>query len=361
MHGFDDRREDHQMAGTTAAEPTLPDQITRLYDLIAGYHATHLIEIGRQLGVWEALAATPGITAADLALRLGCHPFYTEILCKTAFAFELLERTREGGAGWRMAPHLDAILGSPDSTFYLGRAARVHMILGEDYDHYAARFRAGATVQYQDHDAELIREIAASLSSLPRIFCDAVLPRLPRLAERLAGGARILDVGCGGGAAIVEFARRFPASRVVGIDVEPLSIELARDAIASAGVEDRCEARLMGAEGLSEEAVYDVATAFLVVHEVPEEVKDEMFRAVTRALAPGGWFVIFDEAYPETDEAMRTMPTRFAAVAQWFELTWGNRIDTRTRLLDRCAAAGLRVVDETTFSRFLVLVAEKPA
>ena len=348
------------MAATTAAEPTLPDQITRLYDLIAGYHATHLIEIGRQLGVWEALAATPGITAADLADRLGSDPFYTEILCKTAFAFELLERSGDGGDGWRMAPHLDAILGSPDATFYLGRAARVHMILGADYEDYAARFRTGSAVTYQDHDAELIREIAASLSSLPRIFCDAVLPRLPRLAARLTDGSRILDVGCGGGAAIVELARRFPASRVVGVDVEPLSIELAREAIASAGLADRCEARLMGAEGLSEEAAFDVATAFLVVHEVAEEVKDEMFRAVARALAPGGWFVIFDEAYPETDEAMRTMPTRFAAVAQWFELTWGNRIDTRTRLLERCAAAGLRVVDETTFSRFLILVAEKP-
>jgi cyclopropane fatty-acyl-phospholipid synthase-like methyltransferase len=232
--------------------------------------------------------------------------------------------------------------------------------MGADYDDYVERFRGGSVVRYQDHDEGLIREIAESLSSLPRIFCDVVLPRLPRLAERLASGARVLDVGCGGGAAIVEFARRFPASRIVGVDMEPVSIQLARDLIASAAVADRCDARLMGAEGLTEEAAFDVATAFLVVHEVPDDTKDEVFRAVTRALAPGGSFVIFDEAYPESDGAMRTMPTKFAAVAQWFELTWGNRIDTRTRLLERCAGAGLRVVDETTFSRFLILVAEKP-
>jgi hypothetical protein len=37
----------------------------------------------------------------------------------------------------------------------------------------------------------------------------------------------------------------------------------------------------------------------------------------------------------ETDLALRTMPSRFSAVAQWFELTWGNRIDTAAELRDR--------------------------
>ena len=341
---------------TTA--PALADQITRLYDLIAGYHATHLIEIGRELGLWEELTRTPGLTSADLAGRLGTDPFYTDVLCRTALALEILDRE---GDGWRMAPHFDVILGSPDAAFYLGRAARVHLVIGADYEDYARRFRSGDVVPYQDHDEEVVREVAESLSSLPRIFCDVALPRLPRLADRLTEGARILDVGCGGGAAIVELAGRFPASRVVGVDLEPVSIRLARERIAAAGLEDRCEARLVGGQGLTEEAAYDVATAFLVVHEIAEDAKDEVFRAVARALSPGGWFVIFDEAYPETDEALRTMPTRFGAMAQWFELTWGNRIDTRSRLLERCAAAGLRVVDETTFSRFLILVAEKPA
>jgi hypothetical protein len=46
--------------------------------------------------------------------------------------------------------------------------------------------------------------------------------------------------------------------------------------------------------------------------------------------------------------------------AQWFELTWGTRIDPVTELRARCARAGLRVADETTFSRVTILVAEKP-
>lgn len=336
--------------------PTLAQQVSRLFDIISGYHGTHLLEIGRALGAWEALTAAPGLTSAGLAQRLKTNPFYTDILCRTAFAFGLLRRE---GQGWRMAPHFDQILGVPDSTFYLGAAARVHMRVGEDYREYVQRFRDGSTVSYQAHDEAFMREIADGLKSLPRIFLDFVLPKLPALADRFHRGARILDVGCGGGWAVVQFAERFPKTHCVGIDIEPYSVELAKALIEERHLSDRCEARLAGADALGDAESYDVATSFLVVHEIAPALKSAAFAAVARALRPGGCFVIFDEAYPETDEALLNMPTRFAALAQWYELTWGNQVNTRTELHCLCSNAGLRVDEETTFSRFHIIVATK--
>ncbi len=336
--------------------PTLAEQVTRLYDLIAGYHATQLIEIARELGVWEAVTGAPGIGSVDLAHRLGTDAFYTDTLCRTAFAFELLERE---GDGWRMGPHFDEILGKPESTFYLGRAPRVHMVVGEDYADYVRRFRDGSRRSYQEHDERFMREVADALKALPRIFLDSVLPKLPGLRSRFEAGARVLDVGCGGGWAVVQLAERFPKVRCVGVDVEPVSIELAKALVRERGLADRCEARLISADRLAEDGAYDVVTSFLVVHEIDPAVKREAFGAIARALAPGGAFLIFDETYPETDESLRAMPTRFAALAQWYELTWGNRVDTRTELHRLCADAGLRVGEETTFSRFYIAVATK--
>jgi SAM-dependent methyltransferase len=338
--------------------PTLAGQVSRLYDLIAGYHLAHLIEFARELGAWEAITGSPGIDSRTLAAQLGTDAAYTDVLCRTAFAFELLQR--EGG-GWRMAPHMDAILGDSDSAFYLGRAAKVHLLLGgEDYPETADRIRTGRVVPYGDHSDAFINEVADSLRSLPRIFVNVVLPRLPTLAARLAAGASVLDLGCGAGWAIVELAQRFPESRVDGADIEPRSIELAADRIVRSGLAERCTARLLGSDGLTDEARYDVITMFLVVHEIGPELKDSVLAAAARALVPGGSLVIFDEAYPDTDEGMRTMPSRFTTVAQWYEMTWGNEIDTVAELRARCARAGLRVADETTFSRFTILVAEKP-
>ena len=336
--------------------PTLADQVSRLYDLVAGYHATHMMEIARELGVWEALTRNPGLASGELAERLGTDPFYTDVLCRTAFSFGLLDRE---GDGWRMAPHFDQILGNPESSFYLACAPRVHMVLGDDYRDYPGHFRAGTTRSYQQHDERFMREVAEALKTLPRIFLDLVLPNLPGLEARLAGGARVLDVGCGGGWAVVQLAERFPETTCVGIDLEPYSVELAKRLIAERGLTGRCEARLQSADDLGEDDSFDVATSFLVVHEIAPDRKPGAFAAVARALKPGGSFLIFDETYPETDEALRTMPSRFAALGQWYELTWGNVVGTRSELHALCQQAGLRVTEETNFSRFNILVATK--
>jgi SAM-dependent methyltransferase len=337
--------------------PTLADQVSRLYDLVAGYHATNLLEIARELGVWEALTRSPGLASGELAGRLGTDPFYTDVLCRTAFSFGLVERE---GEGWRMAPHFDQILGDPASSFYLACAPRVHMVLGEDYRDYVGHFRAGTTRSYQQHDEAFMREVAEALKTLPRIFLDLVLPNLPALGARLQDGGRVLDVGCGGGWAVVQIAERFPEISCVGIDLEPYSVELARRLIEERGLTGRCEARLQSAGQLGEDGTYDVATSFLVVHEIAPAAKAAAFAAVARALKPGGYFLIFDETYPETDEALQTMPSRFAALAQWYELTWGNIVGTRSELHALCQEAGLQVAEETAFSRFSILVAAKP-
>jgi SAM-dependent methyltransferase len=342
--------------GTQVTAPTLAEQVSKLYELIAGYHATNLIEIARELGAWEALTERPGITSEALAAQLGTHPFYTDVLCRTAFSFGLIDRE---GDGWRMAMHFDQILGDPESSFYLAGAPKVHMVVGEDYREYVRHYRAGTTKPYQEHGEAFMREVAEALKTLPRIFLDFVVPQLPGLGAQLRDASRILDVGCGGGWALVQLAERFPTTYCVGIDVEPDSVELAQRLIVERDLTDRCEARLQSVDQLGEEGAYDVATSFLVVHEISPASKPAAFAAVARALKPEGSVLIFDEAYPETDEALRTMPTRFAALAQWYEVTWGNVVNTRSELHALCREAGLRVAEETGFSRFHIMVATK--
>jgi protein-L-isoaspartate O-methyltransferase len=50
---------------------------------------------------------------------------------------------------------------------------------------------------------------------------DGFIGAVGGLAARLAAGARVLALGCGTGHAVNVLARAFPASRFVGVDIDP--------------------------------------------------------------------------------------------------------------------------------------------
>jgi len=335
---------------------TLSDQVTKVYEIIAGYHTTHLIEIGRDLGVWEHLSRNPGSTSADTAAALGLVEFYVDVLCRTAHSAELVDRL---DGGWQMAPHMDILLGSPGHTFDFSRTARVHMVLGEDYALYPDSFRGGSSMSYQDHDPRFMEEVAAALRPVPSIFLEAVLPLLPELAAVLDRADRIVDIGCGGGWALAAFADAYPDASMVGVDVEPVSVDIARRLVADRGLSERCSVVLADASGFAAEDPFDLATMFLVYHEISPEAKRDVLRSVFDSLKPGGTLLMFDEVYPVSGEQLRSMPMRFAALAQWYELIWGNVIGTRMDVLEDLDEVGFEVTSELDFSRFHIFVAQR--
>ncbi len=180
----------------TAESPTLADQVSKLYELIAGYHATHMIEIGHQLGAWAALTEDPGLTSE--ARR---PPWHRRLLHRCPVSHRVRLRDPRPGRG-RLAngPHFDQILGDPESSFYLATAAGVHMEVGKDYPDYPRHFREGTVRPYQEHDEAFMREVAEALKALPRIFLDLVLPQLPvfsSVSSRVAGCSTWAAVGDG--------------------------------------------------------------------------------------------------------------------------------------------------------------------
>src|SRR4030095_13626980 len=147
--------------------------------------------LGGQLGLSEELAAEPaGVWPEALATRLALHPAYVRLWCETACALELLEY--DPISGYRLAPFMDEILARPDGTYYLGGFAPNHLLLARDYARYPELFRTGAVYPYGAHDEELLRAVPLATATLPRMFIDSLMPRLPGLQELLRAGARVL-------------------------------------------------------------------------------------------------------------------------------------------------------------------------
>jgi SAM-dependent methyltransferase len=132
--------------------------------------------------------------------------------------------------------------------------------------------------------------------ALPRAL--AGVPDLDAVLRR--PGARIVDVGAGGGWSTIALARAYPRASVVGVDVDVPSVALATDNATAAGVADRVSFEHSDAAGLGE-GRFDAAFAFECVHDLPRPV--EVLAAVRRAVTPGAPVVVMDEAVADRFEA----------------------------------------------------------
>ena len=137
-------------------------------------------------------------------------------------------------------------------------------------------------------EEEWLDEIALHIpEERTRKEIDFVLERL-----ELEPGARVLDVACGHGRHSLELARR--GFRVTGVDLSPRSIELAREAAASEGLDDATfverDARELDFDGGFDGAI-NLFTSVLGYFDEEAENR-RVVEAVARALRPGGSFLV---------------------------------------------------------------------
>src|SRR6185503_8265077 len=113
------------------------------------------------------------------------------------------------------------------------------------------------------HDREFLEDVAGATRMLPALLLETLAPRMPSLVVKLMSGGRVLDVGCGAGHALVAFAERFPRCQGVGIEIEPVSAELARERIRARGLQERFQVQggWDGPAGVA--GGFDLVTQFL--------------------------------------------------------------------------------------------------
>jgi SAM-dependent methyltransferase len=336
---------------------TVDERFDDLITSLGGFYRAWVIQLGLELGLFAALRAAggAGLASEELAAATGTAPDPIRTWCRAAFASDLVECEGDRISLDEVAA---SILLDVDRPEYLGGQFAYTVTASLDYADMAQLLRSGRTVagrppRYHRAIEQLTRADIA-------VFFEEALAALPNLVTRLAAGADVVDLHCGGGRWLVAIARRFPATRLVGVESEPDSIARALGLVREAGLEARIRIDAAEVPDITYRDAFDLAYFQHALHELPDPVA--ALAAAWRALRPGGRLLVLGWCLPSSLDDLATLHGQLITGVALDEALHGGRLRTVEEHGELFAAAGLPAPQAIALpSDATLLVAQKPA
>jgi cyclopropane fatty-acyl-phospholipid synthase-like methyltransferase len=340
-------------------EFTFRDQKEKIQSFNKGFLASHLINIGVQLGVLEALyEAKHGITISDLASKLRLHEPFLQVWCETAYCLEILEC--DGDGRFSFQPFLDELLGNMASLRNVAkRFGSLVYTSGERLKQSPECYTTGNLIQsYTYQRSQSVFEATKSIHrNIDLVF--SIIRKNLRVKKMLKEGINFLDIGCGWGGLIIQLAQKYANSTFVGIDPIPYGIEEAQKTIAQLGLADRVTVSCLAGEELEYTNSFELACLLITFHEIPPAIRERALERIYQALKPNGALILIDFAYPEKIEDFRN-PDYEKGVLDQFKETCEGVVHLSASDQDALLTkAGFTNIQRALFEGLYIVTAQK--
>lgn len=262
-----------------ASQPS-PGSVDRFFERFHGWNAATLatasVTLGLRLGLYRALDRLGTADSERLASATETAERYVREWLAHQAVCGVLEVAEAGEARtrqYRIPPGHRAVLVDGDDPRYLLSATRFYVGLAASLDAVVGAFRSGEGLPLGAyHD-----DVAAAGAAMNRpvyvgLLADRWIPAIPDLHDRLGADppARITDIGCGSGWALISLAKAYPRLEAQGIDLDRASVEAARENAAAEGVSDRVTFEVRDVTDLELQGRYDLVTLFESLHHFPD-------------------------------------------------------------------------------------------
>ncbi|MER5491642.1 SufS family cysteine desulfurase [Streptomyces sp. NPDC002490] len=328
------------------------------------------VSLGDRLGLYRAMAGAGPLSPAELAARTSTQEQYVREWLHTQAGSGYVRTTHDAAGPPRYAlPDAHAlVLAEADAP---QAAVGIFGALGSLFaveDRLADCFRRGGGVDWSEYPPRMFKAVARFFRPAYRAnIVQKWIPAVDGLAERLARGATVADVGCGVGYSTLLMADAYPRSTFHGYDYHHASVERARIIAEERGLDDRAHFHVLAAAELdSGLPAADLVTLFNCLHDMGDPLA--ALRGVRRLLAPGGAVMLVEPNAGEDPQsnahpvgrlfmALSTALCLPAAAAQNGPLALGNHAgEERLRDLARQAGfTGWRRVAQTPRSAVYAL------
>jgi 2-polyprenyl-3-methyl-5-hydroxy-6-metoxy-1,4-benzoquinol methylase len=252
-----------------------------------------MISIGHRTGLFDVLSTLPPATSEEIAAHAGLQERYVREWLGAMVTAGVVEVDPATTRFVLPAEHA-AWLTRAAAADNLAVQAQYIALLGGVEDDVVACFKQGGGVPYARYPrfhAVMAEDSGQSvLSSLE----SHILPLVPGLADRLARGIRVLDVGCGRGRILHRLAELYPHSRFLGLDLSQEAIAYAREEAARAELRniEFVAVDVSDFDETAEPEGFDFITTFDAVHDQAQPLR--ALRGIHRALKPDGVYLMQD-------------------------------------------------------------------
>jgi SAM-dependent methyltransferase len=305
---------------------------------LEGAAVSVMLEVGRRVGLFEAMARMGAVTSVEIAEKTGLSERYVRewlaaMVCGGIVEYAAAEQT------YRLPrEHASGLTGS--STRNLTSIVEMFPLMNRVIPDVAEAFRTGGGVPYSAYQPDFTGLMdRRSRPRFDELLFSAYLGKPDGIIARLESGIRVADVGCGTGHCIALMARRFPKSVFVGYDISEDGITGAR---AAARGLDNASFVVQDIAKLETPTPLDLITAFDAIHDQADPAG--VLRRVRAALGRGGAFLMLDVCasseladnvgvpmapYLYTMSTMHCMSVSLAAGGPGLGTAWGHQVATR--------------------------------
>jgi len=252
-----------------------------------------MMSVGHRVGLFDAMRKLPPSTSDEIARRAGLNERYVREWLGAMVTGRIVDVDPESRHYFLPPEHagfLTRVAGADNPAVF----TQYISLLGSVEDEIVECFKHGGGVPYAKFPrfhAVMAEDSGQSvLSSLE----SHIVPLVPGLADRLATGIQMLDVGCGRGRIMNRLAELYPKSRFTGIDLSSEAVLVAW--------QEAAEKKLRNVEFIvsdlsefhekAEQEAFDLVTTFDAIHDQAKPLN--VLRGIYRTLRSNGVYLMQD-------------------------------------------------------------------
>ncbi|OLS23964.1 MAG: tRNA (cmo5U34)-methyltransferase [Candidatus Heimdallarchaeota archaeon LC_3] len=317
--------------------------------------------MGQRLGIFDYLLQKTSILSNDiysvtftlneLSQELNLDRIYLDGWLHMAIECGIFELDDSCNKCIKTAPFVFYLLIDRNNAFYIGEILHGYYYMTLYQDKFLENFKTGKIMNLFDYPED-VKEVFQRMSASTGLLVEEMFSKNCKVYEnKLEAGGSLLEVGCGFGFNLVNWANKYPNSNMVGIDIDYNAIQFANKAVVKNNSNYQIEFICVdtGEFRNTHTKEFDVIIVNQVLHEMEtkENYRQKVFQDLYTLLKDDGLLVVGEHMIP--DMLSPNQARYFEIMHKWFEVGIGSQFydeDSFRRFMEATPFKNVELISE---------------